>query len=247
MPSSTSFRSAGEPGGSRVIVLDSSGIGCWGVETGRVGGLDLASQLPPHLCPLVSGCLFDPAPPTLLCAWQDPESYRDVLAVADVTFLPLDVTSKLHVTARDVARLAAFAPDAPLPAVDTPASAAAAAAAVGQQGAGSQAALLGFVADLWRFLAAQSLNFRQSAGKEILVLHDGAAVGYVLYPMLFGLRRGHAHVETAAGSRARGRTSMDGRVAVSPPPNALVAFTVDTTELVAAFVEDLQSLLEKLP
>ena len=72
-------------------------------------------------------------------------------------------------------------------------------------------------------------------------------VGYLLYPQLFALRRGRVRVETSAGALALGRTSLDRRLGtVAPAPNAFVAFEANAPALVAAFVEDLQTLLEAL-
>jgi inosine-uridine nucleoside N-ribohydrolase len=169
--------------------------------------------------------------------FMDPESYRDVLQVADVTFLPLDVTAGIHLDGEHIKRLSTFVGSTASPL---------------SQGAAGE--LLGFVTDLWGFLVTQTLNFKQSRGKPAALMHDAAAVGYLMYPGVFSLRRTRVHVDCSEASEgssfgssgSRGRTSFDQRMAVSESTNALVATAVDKEMLMAAFVEDLQGLLEHM-
>lgn len=178
---------------------------------------------------------------------QDPESYRTVLHAAGLTFLPLDVTTQLSLAAADMARLADFAVPSSAPSaasLEPPAPSAPSTAAA--HAAPRAGVLLGFLRALWRFSVEQTLNFKQSRGQSAMLVHDAAAVAYLLYPGLFGLRRASVHVDCAHG-RSRGRTSMDERVALSgDPTNALVALSVNAQDAVAALVEDLQNVLERL-
>jgi len=176
---------------------------------------------------------------------MNPESYRDTLAAVDVTFLPLDVTNELKVGVPEIERLTAFGASA-----ITSSGGAGFAATVRAATAVATPAekLLGLVEGLWRFMVHQTLNFKQSAGKEVMLLHDGGAVGYVLYPSLFLLRRGAVRVDCSpAGHPSRGRTSVDARLTFGAAPNGWVALRVEAPSAVAAFIEDMQSLVEQLP
>lgn len=203
---------------------------------------------------------------------QDPESYATVLDATDVTFMPLDVTSKIMLRQSDIERLSTFVnPGAEthlrqqrrlldgsaLCATESPLEASASSTAA----SASAAQLLGFVSDLWVFLSSQTLNFKQSSGGVAMTLHDGAAVGFALYPNLFTLKRGRVEVDVShqsltqsqggsqgkgkSQSSSRGRTSMDRRVVMQVDEvNGVVGVGVDVEALLGAFVEDVQSLLE---
>jgi purine nucleosidase len=155
---------------------------------------------------------------------QDPQSYQDVLDVVDITFFPLDVTMQFNLVQEDINRLTSFSD--------------------GKSRSDTSNNLLGFIADLWKFLTAQSLNFKQTKGNPHMTMHDSAAVGYLLYPGLFTLRRGRVHVDCEPDSYSFGRTSLDRRLKVSQRTNAFVCFGVDSASIRAAFVEDIQTLLE---
>ena len=191
--------------------------------------------------------------------FMDPESYRDVLAAVDVTFLPLDVTSTLRVTADHLDRLTEFAEAGALAVGSAMVEAEEEAEEEGAVVARMDAAgLVQFVRGLWAFTVKQTLNFKQSEGQRIMLLHDAAAVGYALYPGLFLLRRAAVAVDCSVSAPAadagagavapstRGRTSFDRRLTVSGGTNALVAATADADGVLAAMVEDLQTLAEAL-
>jgi hypothetical protein len=123
-----------------------------------------------------------------------------VLEAADVTFVPLDVTSFLQLTLADVARLAQHTPAAHLRRRSAPAAqssadapsdaapAAGSAAAAGAVGAAG-ALLLGFVEALVASLVATSLNFKQTGGDPAMLLHDAGAVSHA-----HAGREGESHV-----------------------------------------------------
>mmetsp|Transcript_10438 Transcript_10438/g.12695 ORF Transcript_10438/g.12695 Transcript_10438/m.12695 type:complete len:366 (+) Transcript_10438:68-1165(+) len=156
---------------------------------------------------------------------QDPLSYKQVLALTDITFLPLDITMSVTLLSNDVNRLTSFSSSL-------------------KNRSDKSEHLLGFVSDLWHFLTEQSLNFKQTDGDQHMIMHDSAAIGYVLYPSLFSLRRGRVFVDAEPTSYSFGRTLLDRRLKVSQRTNAFVAFGVEGKKLIAAFVEDLQTLLE---
>lgn len=112
-----------------------------------------------------------------------------MLEAADVTFVPLDVTSFLQLTLADVARLAQHTPAAHLrrrsaptarSSADAPSDAApgsaGSVAAAGAAGSAAGALLLGFVEALVASLVATSLNFKQTGGDPAMLLHDAGAV-----------------------------------------------------------------------
>ena len=154
---------------------------------------------------------------------HNPTSYNFVMGHTDIVYLPLDVTNEL-VFDGDMAKRAL--------------------AAVPRPGAGAGAAQLGtFLGALWDSQVAANLAFRQTRGKRGMLMHDSAAVAFLLYPQLLLAQRARVTVEEF-GTATRGMTCIDGRVTASKRCNAWIVRQLDAKLLMTAFVEDMFQLFE---
>ena len=153
-----------------------------------------------------------------------PEDYVRVLASCrSVSWLPLDVTTKLVMTPADIDRLTQH----------------------DNMGSGKPTQLEFFVKELFKFQVKQALNYKETGGVPGMLMHDASTVAYAIYPQLFLFQRGHVKVETG-GSFSRGRTMLDDRLKPQPASNSWVAKQVEAQNVIACFAEDLQSLFKIL-
>jgi inosine-uridine nucleoside N-ribohydrolase len=149
-----------------------------------------------------------------------PEAAQKVFdSRADIVVLPLDVTTRLLLTA-DRCQAVCQA---------NPAS-----------------AMARFITALCDFMIGTALAYRETRGRRGFLVHDAVTVGYVFYPDTLRFRRAQVHIETT-GTWTRGQTLMDRRPTAKTAANAWVAWHIDADGFFASLVVDLQHLVTRQP
>jgi inosine-uridine nucleoside N-ribohydrolase len=150
--------------------------------------------------------------------WFNPEAATTVFSSrTDMVVLPLDVTTRLQFTPEMSASLLRAHPPTPI---------------------------AQFLAQLCDFMVSTALSYRETRGVPAFLVHDAAAVAYLVYPEVFTFRRGEVLIETQ-GQWTRGQTLLSDRPAGKTNPNAWVALQVDTELFFTHFLADLQHLIER--
>ena len=156
------------------------------------------------------------APKAEFNIWFDPEAADVVFrSQANLVIVPLDVTTQLRFTPALAAAIAETAPPSPL---------------------------TQFIAQLCEFMVSTAIAYRETAGVPAFLVHDAAAIAYLVYPHLFHGRRAWVQVETQ-GQLTRGQTLFCDRHAPQTGSNAWVLQTVDAPLFFTYLVEDLKRLI----
>eukprot|EP00636_Phaeomonas_parva_P008828 CAMPEP_0118878292 /NCGR_PEP_ID=MMETSP1163-20130328/18237_1 /TAXON_ID=124430 /ORGANISM="Phaeomonas parva, Strain CCMP2877" /LENGTH=412 /DNA_ID=CAMNT_0006814101 /DNA_START=117 /DNA_END=1355 /DNA_ORIENTATION=+ len=162
--------------------------------------------------------------------WSDAESARFVLDAAtravhapDIVLMPLDATQQLCWTQEENAKLAKAV------AAMLPARRARLGQSVKEEEVDMVTELLGEMVDRLE----EPLVKR---AQRCLYLHDPSAVGFLLYPHLFHMRR--MQVQIGRGGAFEGHTFADLRPQPQGPPNAFVAAGVEAHNFLMALRRD---------
>ncbi|MEA5542428.1 nucleoside hydrolase [Limnoraphis robusta Tam1] len=100
-----------------------------------------------------------------------------------------------------------------------------------------------FILALAKAMTQTSLSYRETQGISGFLVHDAVTLAYLFYPETLQFRRGRVEVEVF-GKWTKGKTICDRRHHAKMGANAWVAQQVNSADLLAAFVEDLKSLVE---
>ena len=95
---------------------------------------------------------------------------------------------------------------------------------------------------LAKAMTKTSLSYRETGGVSGFLVHDAVTVAYLFYPETLQFQRARVEVELL-GKFTRGKTICDRRHGAKMGANAWVALGVNSADLLAAFVEDLKSLV----
>lgn len=148
--------------------------------------------------------------------WFDPSAAATVFASRrDLVVLPLDVTTRLRLTPTLLASIVNANPTTP------PAQ---------------------FLRQLCDFMVKTALNHRETDGIPAFLVHDAAAISYLVYPEMFSFRRVKVDIETQ-GLWTSGQTGVSDRRFPTPHLNTWVAFDVETQRFFTNLLADLQILL----
>jgi inosine-uridine nucleoside N-ribohydrolase len=150
----------------------------------------------------------------------NPEAAQKVFdSRANIVVLPLDVTTRLLLTADLCQAVCQANPASPM------------------------ARLLTALGD---FMIGTALACRETGGRHGFFVHDAATVAYVFYPDTLRFRRAQVRIETT-GTWTRGQTLIDRRHAAQTAANAWVAWHVDADSFFASLVADLQHFVTCQP